>query len=177
MASQCLVTLFNELIDNKLYLKKNGSQFIIEEDSKKASHTCVAVSGISCFGFTLDTSEMNVFPAFTDSITKIKEVCDAIVIAKNKGRTFIFSIEMKSNPNKQSKAISQINNSRFFCNWVCELLKKNTTWNGEYQFYGIISLPPRRQARKRASKKESLKVEEKNNLEFLQINSENISLN
>lgn len=150
------VKFFEEVIDSKWKLKKNGSNVIVYETHKLSKNKEIKIGGAPLVGFSLDKAGQDPFPIFNSGTAKkgMKSVCDAMVVTQYNGDTYFFSLDMKSK--KGAGAFKQIESGRILFDWVMNLVMCHGHTSASFntpKFFGIVSLPPRNQQRKTLSRR------------------------
>ena len=142
-----LVTAFQSLIPANFVLPRSGSYWIVEEP--RAGNCRFEIScGIS-HAFTLDRPGLKVFPFFSNALSGVHAVNDAIVVAVIDGETYVVAVEMKTSSGQTADALKQVESGRLFATWARELLSFHGHWSGgACRFFGVVSLKPRNQVRK-----------------------------
>lgn len=143
------VTAFERLITPDFTLSRNGSYWIVEEPD--AGNSRFEIAAGKSHAFTLDQGGLNVFPFFSAALKGIKAVNDALVVTVVDGQPYVYvmAVEMKTSPGQIGDALRQIESGRLFTEWVYGLLRFYGHWKGNaYQFFGVVSLKPRKQVRK-----------------------------
>ena len=142
-----LVTAFERLIEPDFTLSRNGSYWIVEEPD--AGNSRFEIAAGKSHAFTLDKGGLSVFPFFSGALKGIKAVNDALVVTVVDGQPYVMAVEMKTSPGQIGDALKQIESGRLFAEWVYGLLRFYGHWKGDaYQFFGVVSLKPRKQVRK-----------------------------
>jgi hypothetical protein len=143
-----LVSAFDELIDPEWKLARSYNYWQITEPGSQ--HSLLEIGGGKSYAFSLDHREKRErFPFFRANPQRgMRKANDAIIIAEYDGRLFVISVEMKTSINDKSSALKQIESGRHFVNWIDNLFRLYGHWQGEYLFFGVLSLKPRRQEKK-----------------------------
>lgn len=142
-----LVTAFQQLIPSTFILEREGGYWIVEEP--RAGNSRFEIAGGKSIAFTLDQDEVTVFPFFSAALKGVNSVNDAIIVAIVKKVTYVVAVEMKTSPGHTGDAMRQIESGRLFTAWLRQLLSFHKHWGGgPCNFFGVVSLKPRRQVRK-----------------------------
>ncbi len=142
-----LATAFERLIPPEFTLKREGNYWIVEEPD--AGNSRFEIAGGKSHAFTLDKGGLNVFPFFSVALKGMNAVNDALLVTVVGGQPYVVAVEMKTSPGQIGDALKQIESGRLFVEWVYGLLRFYGHWTGStYQFFGVVSLKPRKQVRK-----------------------------
>ncbi len=143
-----LAAAFDALIDPTWQLVRTDGFWQLQEPG--SPHSLLEIGGSKSYAFSLDHRENRErFPFFRANPQKgMRKANDAIVIADLNEQAFVVSIEMKRSISDKRDALKQIESGRHFVNWIDNLFRLHGHWRGQYRFFGIISLKPRRQEKK-----------------------------
>lgn len=145
--SEALVTAFQSLIPAGFVLPRSGNYWLVEEPG--APHSRLEIAGGKSQAFTLDRDGLAVFPFFSNALSGVNAVNDAIVVSVIGSDTYVVAIEMKTARSKATVALLQIESGRLFSAWAKGLLSFHGHWaGGPCKFFGVVSLKPRKQVRK-----------------------------
>lgn len=146
-----LIFAFQSLIPKNFLLQKNGSYWVVLEPG--AANNKFEISGGLSQAFSLE-GRGAVFPFFAHGLKGVQSVNDAIVLAVVDGEPYVVAVEMKSSANKVPDALKQIESGRRFVAWARGLLSLHGHWpGGQCKFFGVVSLTPRRQVSKGATRR------------------------
>jgi hypothetical protein len=139
-----LVTAFQGLVPGRFKLNRQGSYWQVVEPG--APNSLFELAAGRSHAFSLDESGLDVFPFFTGGLTGMRSVNDALVVSTIGETTYMLAVELKSSERKVPEALNQIESGRLFSRWVRELLSVHGHWTGgACRFFGVVSLPGRRQ--------------------------------
>lgn len=141
-----LVNAFKELVPANFVLSREGGLWIVSET--KAGNDKLEIGGVASHAFALDgASRGKVFPFFSNALKGMQSVNDAIIVATVGEEHYVIGVELKTS--NSGDALKQIESGRLFVSWVRELLRFYKHWSGgQYYFFGIVSMKPRKQIRK-----------------------------
>ncbi len=145
-----LVTQFDNMIEAKIRLEREGGEWQLRETGAGATHTLLRIKGAQSLAFTLDKSGLDPFPFIKSNtvLSGMRSVCDAIAAVQVDDKPVIVAIEMKSSKSGEADAKKQLCRAKLFIDWLMSALTTNGHWGGGYEFCGVISLKPRSQERK-----------------------------
>ena len=136
--NQNLAELFEETINEKLQLDRQGRDWSLNEE---LPITIKAPSRHS-LGFSLDRDSSPLSKLFEASPPLgIAKMCDAIIVLSHKNKDYIFLIEQKTRHKNDYK--KQLDNGKYFCDWLLVLLKKHGHYDGEVVFISLLCWQPR----------------------------------
>lgn len=152
-----LITCFESLIPPQWKLSRENNYWQIMEDDSSAKNRLFQISSGKSVAFSLDKKEnnLNLFPFFSEQLSGVRQVNDALIVFGGEDQSYIVAVEMKTSLNKKKEAMKQIESGRLFMNWVIQLL----WFHGHYSdsavplFIGIVSLTPRQQPRKGSTRR------------------------
>lgn len=150
MSNPSLVSLFETLIHKDWQLPQEAGYWLITETAKKATHTQVKIGGCKSIAFSLDLKEKNAWPFLDNGLEGVRSVCDGIIIAEYKQKTFCIFIDLKSSLSNKSDTLAQLRSGYLLQQWLINLLSLHKHWSRQttIHYIGIISLEPRKTTHK-----------------------------
>jgi hypothetical protein len=147
-----LVAQFDKLIASDWKLPRNGNFWQVQEPD--SGHCLFEVGGGQSLAFSLDKKGSDCFPFFSSAAqTGMRQVNDAIVVAEVDGQPYVMAVEMKTSSKDKPKALRQIESGRCLVDWMEQLLRFHGHAGSPAIFCGVVSLKPRKQERKGASRR------------------------
>ena len=147
-----LVNAFHSLIHHNWKLKQKGGVWLVEENNPGANNTSLQVSAGRSFAFSLDKAGTAPFPFMQPTLKGMHSVCDGIFVSAVSTAPLVMFVELKSS--KSGEAQKQIYRSKIFIEWLISLLQFNGHTRETPQYYGVVTLVPRRQVRKGTTSRE-----------------------
>lgn len=165
-------SIFTNIIDTKFHCECKDAFWIVRETGSATKNDELQITGAKALVFTLDQKSLDSFPFLEKSVSGIRKVCDAIAIFENDDICYAVAIELKSL--NTGKAYVQIENAKYFIDWLKALLKKHKHWDKNIEFCGLISSIIRKQPDKGTSRRDVSKVFEitKKNPKVVQIKNQ-----
>lgn len=133
-----LVEAFDQTIERKYRLERNGGHFIVTETAKRAKNRYLKISGGKGVGFTLDQDGRHPWGFIVDSpLAGVVSVCDGILVLEYQNQCYVVVLDLKSN-NPGAKAVKQIKSSAYLVSWLYQLLNLHSHVEQSYQCIGLI---------------------------------------
>jgi hypothetical protein len=149
-------SVIGNIIDAKFHCERKEAFWIVKETDVGTKNKELKLTGAKAVVFSLDQKSLDSFPFLKKSVSGIRKVCDAIAVFEIDNIYYVVAIELKSL--NLGKAYVQIENAKYFIDWLKALLKKHGHWDKSIEFYGLISSIIRKQPDKGTSRRDINKI-------------------
>lgn len=143
-----LINILNKVIDERFIIIKANDEIIISEDknTKGCKKITLNLKQKKVFSYTLDkerdkNTNFRTFQFFNPTTASISKINDGNIVIVNNNKIVLLLIELKSERFTLNDVLLKIENSKFFFNYLIEIINKSYNKNykiNDIEYKGIL---------------------------------------